>query len=87
MQIVVTFVKGKPMFQIKKDGNHKPNIKIQQPITQRLNNIRLQTTLHPQKGTKNPPHWHVKIPSIKSVSLPLDFLQIKRDNDLNNLTR
>ena len=40
-------------------GNHRPSIKV--PATPRVVNT-IKAPVHPQKGTQNPAHIHVKIP-------------------------
>lgn len=44
---------------IQRSGSHRPTIKV--PATPRVV-ATIKAPVHPQKGTRNPPHIHVKIP-------------------------
>lgn len=50
------------MITIVKSGTHRPTIKI--PATPRVVST-IKAPIHPQKGTNNPPHMHIKLPNSK----------------------
>jgi hypothetical protein len=61
MKITIVYRKGKlPMIKVQNSGT-KNTIKVTPSnIGNRLNNIRPNPS--PQKGTQNPPHYHIKNP-------------------------
>lgn len=50
---------------ISQSGNHRTTIKV--PATSRVIST-IKAPVHPQKGTKNPPHIHIKIPKSSNQS-------------------
>jgi hypothetical protein len=52
------------MTVIQKDSGTKHTIKITNPSQKFTATIKLPL-ISPQKGTQNPPHYHIKLPALK----------------------
>lgn len=62
-EIIITFENCHfKKLEVKQSGSQRPNVKVVPSSTvQALNSVRA-AELHPQKGTQNPPHFHIKLP-------------------------
>ena len=63
LEIIVTFENCHyQKIEVKQSGSQKPNVKVvPSSMVQALSSVR-SAELHPEKGTQNRAHFHVKLP-------------------------